>query len=105
MRPSLSTVPEKSITVKEGDDVIFKCRLTKGHPKPRLFWRKKYGQLNLSKNGKKVIVSWIKHYLLFKILIHLMESLRSSQLLQIMLGFINVLPELNTLDLKKLLRT
>ena len=50
--PILSTVPEKSLTVKEGEDVRIECRLSKGNPKPRLFWRKKYKQ---SMSGIKIM--------------------------------------------------
>ena len=50
--PILSTVPEKSLTVKEGEDVRIKCMLSKGNPKPRLFWRKKHKE---SMSGIKII--------------------------------------------------
>ena len=41
VRPKITTTPEKSITVKEGDDVRFLCSVLEGHPEPRLIWRKK----------------------------------------------------------------
>ena len=49
--PILSTIPEKSLTVKEGDDVSFNCSLSKGNPKPRLFWRRKNKEFT---SGKKI---------------------------------------------------
>ena len=49
--PILSTVPEKSLTVKEGEDVSFNCSLTKGNPKPRLLWRRKHKEFI---SGKKI---------------------------------------------------
>ena len=50
--PILSTFPEKYKTAKEGEDVRFKCTLTKGNPKPRLFWRKKQNELLSGKKDK-----------------------------------------------------
>ena len=48
--PILSTVPEKHLLAKEGEDVSFNCSLSKGNPKPRLFWRRKQKE---SISGKK----------------------------------------------------
>ena len=41
MRPRIETVPDKSLTVKEGEEVRLLCSIIEGHPKPRLTWRKK----------------------------------------------------------------
>ena len=49
--PILSTVPEKHLMAKEGEDVSFNCSLSKGNPKPRLFWRRKHKE---SISGKKM---------------------------------------------------
>ena len=51
--PILSTIPEKSLTVKEGDDVSFNCSISKGNPKPRLFWRKKHKELMSGKRSNQ----------------------------------------------------
>ena len=41
VRPRIETVPDKSLTVKEGEEVRFLCSIIEGHPEPRLTWRKK----------------------------------------------------------------
>jgi len=57
--PILSTIPEKSLTVMKGDDVSFNCSISKGNPKPRLFWRKKHKELmsDIASEGELLIKS------------------------------------------------
>ena len=45
VRPTIATEPKERLTVREGEDVRFLCRVLEGHPEPRLVWRKKGGRM------------------------------------------------------------
>ena len=45
MRPTIEIEPKESLTVREGEDVSFHCRVLEGHPQPRLVWRRKGGRM------------------------------------------------------------
>jgi len=66
VRPRIETVPDKSLTVKEGEEVRLLCSIIEGHPEPRLTWRKKgdrmpTGQLEIE-GGDIVIESVSRHH-------------------------------------------
>lgn len=45
VRPTIEIEPKESLTVREGEDVSFHCRVLEGHPQPRLVWRRKGGRM------------------------------------------------------------